>query len=417
MKTVLKFLTFGLILAAVGAISVTSTFAQATLEDCQAIYDQKFLPNRNATEAAKLEVSVNGGKEYLEKCKDLTGQEEVKAYVEKQLPKVIAKWEDAKYQEQVIKPFNDSVPAKQWDITFEKGKQVLAKTPDFVDVMLVLASIGFDTAAANNDKYQADTLSMAKLALQKMNEGKPSVTGDWGAFAFRYKTTKCPDGKVNATGWMNYTIGYIHFYRQKNQKEAAPYLYKATQVGCETLTIGDIYRMIGSYYIEEFKKLDDARIAALEKTKTTEKPLGEDTPETKAMLALERGYMERIVDAYYRASKLTTDPKNKEAWLTRAKEMYGLRFDKDMSGFDKWVADSSAKPFTDPTTAVTPVVVDETKATTTGMAPVSNDSTTASTTDTRPRTAPTTAATTPAKTTTTKKAPAKKPAPKKKGTR
>lgn len=427
MKTVLKFLTLGLILAAFGVISATSTFAQATLDECNALYNDKFLPNRKGPEIEKFQIAVSAGTEYLDKCKTLEGQEEVKAYIEKQLPNVKSKLEEALWNRDVIDPFNASVPAKNWDVAFDKGKRILGKNPDFIDVMLVLASVGFDNAAANNDKYNADTISMAKLVMQKLDEGKPSVTGDYGAFAYRYKTTKCTDGKVNATGWMNYTIGYITFYRQKNPKDAAPYLYKATQVGCETKNMGDIYRMIGSYYIDEFKKLDDQRIAMIEKSKTPEKPNGEDTPETKAMLALERGYMERIIDAYYRASKLATDAKNKDAWLARAKDFYGFRFDKK-DGFDTWVADINTKPFPDPTSAVTPVVVEDTKATTTtGAANVSNDTTAAPTNDTRPRTAATTAttakpnatssttntATTPA----TSKAPAKKPAPKKKGTR
>jgi hypothetical protein len=156
MKTVFKFLTLGLIFAAFGAISVTTTFAQATVEECDAIYNQKFLANRTAKEAAKLEISVNGGKEYLEKCSNIQPpQDEVKAYVEKQLPNVTKKWEAAKWDEQVIQPFNASFAAKNWDVTFDKGKQIIAKEPDFLDVMLVLASVGFDRAAEKNDKYNA----------------------------------------------------------------------------------------------------------------------------------------------------------------------------------------------------------------------------------------------------------------------
>jgi hypothetical protein len=415
MKTVLKFLTLGLIFAAFGAISVTNTFAQATVEECDAIYNQKFLANRTAKEAAKLEISVNGGKEYLEKCGALTGQEEVKAYVEKQLPNVTKRWEAAKWDEQVIQPFNSSFAAKNWDVTFDKGKQIIAKEPDFLDVMLVLASVGFDRAAEKNDKFNADAINMAKMALQKMIEGKPSITGDYGAafpggVGFVYKTKTCTDGKTNATGWMNYTIGYITFYRQNNQKDAAPYLYKATQVGCETKNMGDIYRMIASFYVEEFKKLDEERVKKI--TAAGEK----DTDETKAMFALQRGYMERIVDAYARASKLATTPATKDAWLNLAKTFYKFRFNDDVTGFDKWVADATAKPFTDPTTTVTPIVVEDTKATTTGATKVSSDTSSAPVAETRPRTAETTAKTGAAANTTTK-APAKKPAPKKKGTR
>jgi hypothetical protein len=358
MRSVLKFLTPVLIFAAFGAISVTSTFSQSPFEECQTIY-QKFLDNRKGPEIFKYETAVAAGKEFLEKCKTLEGQDDVKAYVEKQLPNVQKNLDVAIWNRDVIKPFNDSFAAKNWDVTFAKGKQIVAKQPDFIDVMLVLASVGFDQAAANNDKYNADTLNMAKQAIQKINEGKPSVTGDYGAgfpggVSYIYKTQNCPDGKVNATGWMNYTIGYINFYRHKNSKEAVPYLYKALQVGCETPKMGDIYRMIGAWYVDEFKKIDDERVKKIEANG------GKDNEETIAILALERGYMERIVDAYARASKLARTPATKDAWLKLAQNFYKFRFNDDMSNFDKWVSESTAKPFTDPTTPVTPVVIDET---------------------------------------------------------
>lgn len=438
MKNVIKSLTFGVVLAA-----TTSIFGQATPETCTPIYD-KYIANRKGPELDKFKTAIATAKEYLEKCKDLPENDAVNNYVTKDLPKLEAKVADIEFDENVIKPFNASVPAKNWDVAFSTGKQIIAKNPDFIDVMLVLASIGFDTSSANPpvDKFNADAINMAKMALQKMNEGKPSE--NYGAFVYTYKTKDCPDGKTNATGWMNYTIGNIMYYRMNQKKDALPYLYKALQVGCETKTApgfaDPIYRAIGAWYIDEFRRLEGDKNKAYDELQLVKV----DAPEFPAaekkyldLVALQKGYMERVMDAYARASKIAAGGKGtadyKNSLTNRAKEFYGFRYNKDMTGYDAWFAGISAKPFPDPTSAVTPVV-EATPATgtaTPGTAmTVTNDApNTASSTDTRPRTAtagttatktattPTTTAASTAKTTTTTKAPAKKPAPKKKGTR
>lgn len=446
MKNVLKFLTLTLTFAAFGAISVISTFAQTSAEDCTAIYN-KFLADRKGPDIPKYEAAVASGKEYLQKCKDIEGGEEVKAYIEKQLPVVEKNLAAAKDEEYLYKPFNASVPAKDWDKTFNLGKQIIAKNPDLIDVMLVLASVGFDNAFATPpvDKYNTDALNMAKMFLQKANEGKTSE--NWGAFSYVYKTKLCPDGKTNAIGWMNYTIGFITYNNLKNPKEGLPYLYKATQNGCETKDkIANVYRLIGVWYVDEFRRLEGEKstvYAKLQKLEldvkaapadaagvTTKADLEKQFTDTEKIyndiIALQKGYMERVVDAYFRAYKIAVadskqTPEYRTALLNRAKEFYGFRFGKEKvaTEFDSWSATLTTKPFPDPTSPVTPVVeAAPTTTTTPGSMATSADTTTNTVADTRPRTvnATTTEAKSAASSTT---APAKKttPAPKKKGTR
>jgi hypothetical protein len=161
---------------------------------------------------------------------------------------------------------------------------------------------------------------------------------------------------------MNYTIGYIMFYRQGMKKEALPFLYKATQLTSGTKTNPEVYRTIGSYYVDEFIKMDTDRVAKI-------KAAGDqDTDETKTILALQKGYADRAVEAYARAYKIaSTDPKDKafrDSLLNRVKELYSIRFNKNMSGFDAYLAGVMSKPFTDPSVAVTPVVEAATATTT-----------------------------------------------------
>lgn len=450
MKTLTKFLTLGLMFAAFAGISVSSANAQ-TVEECEAIY-QKFLAGRRGPEIPQYEASVAAGDEYLSKCSTLTGQEEVLKYVTAQLPKVKIALGAKKDEVEIYTPFNKSVPAKDWATAFQKGKLVISKNPDDVDVPLVLASIGFDLSVANPpvDTYNADAISMAKLALQKMEEGKGSGTGNFGAFVYTYKTAACADGKTNATGWMNYTIGNIMYYRMNQKKEALPYLYKSTQVGCETKDkIAGIYRTIGNYYIDEFKRIEDEKNAAYEvltKLPSTTDPAFPDAEKKyKDLVALQKGYMERVMDAVARAYKVALNAKEPAAYqnaqLTLAKQFYGFRNGATPTvPFDTWLSGLTlSKPFPDPTSAVTPIVEAEpttaptamttttdtpaastgndtrarTVATGTGTAKTTTTATAAKTTTTTPAATATT--TTAAKTTT--KAPAKKPAPKKKGTR
>ena len=425
----------------VSGFAMTS-YAQ-TPEECQAIYD-KFLANRKGPELEKYKTALASGKEYLEKCKD--GQEDIKEYINKQLPKIETTVRDM----ELYGRFNDAVPNKKWDDAFDSGRQLIGLYPDnSLDIMLILASIGFDNANANPavDKYNGDAINYAKMALQKMEAGKTSET--FGAFAYTYKTKDCADGKLNATGWMNWTIGNIMYYRQKQTKDALPYIYKASQVGCETIKNSEVYRTIGAWYIDEFKKLEDQKNAkydemtkafqTAEDAKKNNAPNAADLEKAANDLkkqyddiaALQKGYMERVMDAYARAYKVVSpkaDQKYKDSLLNNAKRFYGFRYNNDMSGYDAWYSKAVATSFVDPSTPVVPVVetAPSTTATPSAMNVSSDSNTNTTTNDTRPRTAPTTtgATTKPAATTTTansntttKPAPAKKPAPKKKGTR
>jgi hypothetical protein len=268
-----------------------------------------------------------------------------------------------------------------------------------------------------------------------MEQGKGSGTGNFGALGYSYKNTNCADGKVNAIGWMNYTIGAIMYNRMNQKKEALPYLYKSTQNGCETKDrIANVYRLIGNYYVDEFLRIEKDKNAAYDvliKLKTDDPTFADSEKKYKDLVALQKGYMERVMDAFARAYRAASNAKETTAFinaqLNRSKEFYGFRNGKDkMSGFDAWLSGLSSKPFPDPTSEVAPIIEAEPTTAPTTMNATADTSNSAGS-DTRPRTAPTsgksTTAATTAKstatttTTTTTKAPAKKPAPKKKGTK
>ncbi|MEK7723156.1 MAG: hypothetical protein AAB336_02300, partial [Acidobacteriota bacterium] len=253
MKSIYDFFIFRAIIIAFCVLGTVPVYAQSLVEECESLYI-KFLSNRKGPDIEKYEKAVVLGNEYLGKCGDLKDQETVKDYVTKQIPKI------EKTIKEILDPFPDVNQFKnKKDYAFAIGKRIVRENSDGdIDISLILASIGFDNATANppNDEYNEDAITFAKIALQSLNKNISSGTGNYGAFGYIYKTKECPDGKLNATGWMNYIIGYIMFVRQKQIYESLPYLYQATQIGCETKNIAEIYRLIGNYYVEEFKKLN-----------------------------------------------------------------------------------------------------------------------------------------------------------------
>ena len=405
--------------AAIGLSNAQSGFAQETEKD---IEYNKFIACYKETDTAKKDACYAGAKAFLDKFGSTN--DEFVTFVRKRYDT----YTKAKNEAALYGRFNASIKdakAVNSDEAFSSGRDIVAQYPDLIDVPIILASVGFDNAVAKtpNDKFNADAINYAKMAIQKIEAGKTSTS--YGANTWTYKTDKFPDGKSNTLGWMNYTIGYIMYYRQPNvKKEALPYLYKATQFNSETKTNSEIYRTIGSWYVDEFIRLDNDRIAKI-------KAAGDvDTDETKAILAMQKGYADRAVDAYARAYKVaSTDAANKayrDGLLNRVKELYAIRYNKNMSAFDAYMTSTNAKPFADPSTAIVPVV-DETPAAAAGATATTMNNSAAAGTPSSGATRTTTAAattnvkatgtTTAAATKAATKTPVKKTVVKKKGTR
>jgi hypothetical protein len=169
------------------------------------------------------------------------------------------------------------------------------------------------------------------MALQKMSDGQKSGNTEKYGFYAEYKTKECPDGKINATGWMNYIIGYILSVRQKQTKEALPYLYQATQNGCETLKLVEPYRLIGDWYFNE------VRLGNSQKTISSQQKV----------------YAEGALDAYTRAYHFSpphpNDPTYKNSLFKKVKELYALLYG-NSDGFYSYIKNVTNILFNDPTT-------------------------------------------------------------------
>ncbi len=444
MKTIYRNLTLAIALAVFAAFGITSVSAQTPQDEKKKLYDT-YIENYDKS-LDKQKIALAAAKQYVEKYGANAEDKEQVDYFKGAIPTLEKGINDkeaadnaTKKATEVFEKFNAVNTGKNTPELFTAGKEILAKQPDFLDINLVLASAGFDQAVLPTpvDTYNNDTVNYAKAAIQQIEAGKPSATKQYGAGPYIYENKDYPDTKSNALGWMNYTVGYIMYYRQgkdnpAKRKEALPYLYKATQYSSANKTKPSVYQPVGAWYLDEAIKIDTKR-------KELIKAAGDkDTDETLAMLAEQKGYADRAIDAYARAYKFAKDdPKQKKEYVdglySRLKELYAFRYEGKIEGIDAFVATVQSKPMPDPTTTITPVK-EETPAATTTTSTTNNVTTPATTTPTTTPTKPATtntakpaATTTPTKpvsmtTTTTDadataKAKAKKTTPKKKANR
>ena len=362
MNMVIRSLLTTVLLGLFYAVLSVSLFGQNTLEDCTTIY-QALLDNRTSTDVKKLRLALSSANDYMKKCGDREGQgDEIKTFVTKEIPKIEERIKAAEIK-MVEDRYASAVKTRNYDEMLATARELLKMDrPYALDLMLDVARVGYDNASAKPavNKYNDDAIASAKQALKSMGEGKGSGNIDTttGAATYgyyvRYKTVKCPDGQANAAGFMNYIVGYITYVSLKQSKDALPYLYKASETGCATKGRADIYSMIGDWYVDEAVKIDTTRI---EKVKLAG---GKDTDETLALLAMQKGYIERASDSYSRAFKSakaseTASQGYRDALLQKSRELYGFRLDGDVSKFESYIEKAGTTPFVDPATPITPI--------------------------------------------------------------
>lgn len=362
MKKTFKALALGICAALVLTATTASVFAQndvcSNFEANQALY-AKYTDNYKGpiTEStlAQRKVAADAAKEYVAKyaaCEDFSAQVD---YLKKAGPSLQKKI-DAFEKEMVVTKrynrFDEAMKAKNTAEIFASGAEILKYEPDFLDVTIVLASVGLDEAAKETDTYNNKTLEYANAAVDMLNKNEKSESGKFGAYQYEYDT------KENALGWMNYAIGLVKYYRQKKEDEGLTYFYKATQYDSETKEKAFIYELMGKKYQAQAVKLKDEIIALLKSNDMKE------SFESKMKDALLRGYIDRAIDAYAKAFQLTKEAEAKNAIYENMKGLYRFRYETPDKTFtdeelktrlDTYVASIKNKPIPSPTSEVQPV--------------------------------------------------------------
>jgi hypothetical protein len=368
MKKIYKVLMFGIMLAVLAVGSAVPSFAQDTQKEKEALY-AKYIANYDK-EVDKRKIAVQAGKEYLQKFGEGNEAEDpLIPYFKTNVPLLEQQIKDIekdeldrknaalklKEEKELADQFNTSVKSKNLAQVFSSGKQIVDNKPEYLDVYIVLATIGYDSAVAKDNTYNNEAINYAKKAIQLIEKGEKSETygasfgkdGKDGNYQY--------NDKENALGWLNYNIGYILTYNQKKPKEALPYLFEATKHESLPAKSSDIYSMIGKYYYDEVARLEKERQAIRQS-------LGnKDNEKSLELFAMQKGYADRGMDAYARAynienGKTDGNAEVKQRFYDTFKQLYTFRNNNKSEGADAYLATVKTKPLPNPTTPVQPIV-------------------------------------------------------------
>lgn len=373
-------------------------------DECDATY-KKYTDNRKGTVDQK-KVAVTSAKEYLEKCKKPGENDEVIAYINKDLPKL----EKVIYMDGLYKRFDGALADKKWTEFFASGKEIMTVTPEDNYTLLKMLDVGITLAAYTNppvDTHNQEIINYAKEAIKRYETGTTEIPKE----GISFKT------KDDILGWSNYIIGFIHAYRMtanadeakkiELRKQAVPYLYKSTKyTPSPTSELKDVfwhYYGIGLSYKDDYLK-------GQQEYQAKYKDLKEETEESKTALAKLKGVADRALDAFARAAKIATDKKLPQAKSLNDSlaDLYKARIGKDSTaGMDEYIKNLLSKGMPDPSSPITPIVdapttpTSTTGTTTTGTTTTGTTTTTTTSTTTKPTTTTTTTTTTKPTTTTT----------------
>jgi len=373
MKKIFRFIGLGGLLTAIFAVGAVASFAQdpcADVDAQNAAY-QEVLKSYKSQEPPVLKQAIDGAKQFLEKYGSCEAPKVQADWMKNNVPKWETRYKDLTEgvaYAKLLARFNDGYKSSNWDDVYASGKEIMASSktddPTKLDLMIVLAFTGFDQATKKNGKFNDEAISNAKSALQKLDSGVTSKT-----FGVAFPNANVTFGnKANAVGWMNLTIGYIMFNGKNDQKSALPYLYQASQNGPETSVNPVVYDAIGKYFYAEAGQIaeDIKALAAKVSDADPDDVKAQKQTEIKAKKALFNGTAERAMDAFSRAYKFAkADQKAfKDSVYQKLQALYNARFQKT-DGIDAYIASTTAKPLTDPTTPVTPIEDPEVKTDTT----------------------------------------------------
>jgi hypothetical protein len=187
--------------------------------------------------------AVRFGKTLLQRYEDDVQNREVIEYVRKKL-------EPIEKEDRICRlkaRYDNAYKTKYWNEFFVVSKEIIAEEGDkplALDVILTLVSVGFDlTAYEKDDFYNADTVSYAQKAIELIENGT-KTQACWGIF-------ECYENREKALGWLNYTIGYISYFRLKGDKKAIPYFYKAARYEMEFKDDAFVYQAVAIYYFDK----------------------------------------------------------------------------------------------------------------------------------------------------------------------
>jgi len=233
-----------------------------------------------------------------------------------------------------IKKFSDSyreaaflrsVDEKKAADAFGYGKDILADTPDDAAVMMNLAYAGYNAMTINRDKTFVDeSINYAKTAVAKIEGG--STPKSFAPFR----------DKDDSMAFMYYIVGSLLL--EKDPKEAASNIYKATTYPSTVKESPGPYYLIAAYYEDLY-----AKSSAAIKAKTL------SDADFKAESAKINNIIERMMDAYARAYKIGQKQNNPAIteWKQRLDQIYAFK-NKSTEGLNEFINYANTTKMQDP---------------------------------------------------------------------
>jgi len=372
MKTIFR--SIGLAtLAALFVVAGTGTsYAQAGCDDMDTINALDAKIRENYPKVATRKLAIENAKAYLEKFGACEATKEFVDWLKVQMPnweKSVAAADDKAKKAAMFSRFDEGIKGEKYDEVYAAGRDILAAEPENLNIMVPLGTIGLYQSYNKNFKYNDETIRYAKTALAKLKAGAASTkpSGKYGAFQYEFS-------KEDAISELTYALAYINYWAKNDKKGALPYYYEVTQLAGRNQSEPRVYASIGAYYVDEAAKLGTEIAGLIEKQKAmaTDAEKEKADVEIKAKVGLFNGYTERAIDAFARAHKVAptataNDKTYKEGLLKQIQDLYKRRFDKE-TGMTEYIAATTAKPFPDPTSAVTPINDPDPVTTTTSTA-------------------------------------------------
>jgi hypothetical protein len=183
---------------------------------------------------------------YGKKILDLYGGDRLNRQIIEYVKKDVQKIEKEEPACERANRYNLSYQRRDWRRFFAVTKEIVdaeQNSPLALDVMLTAVSVGHRlTAYFDNDDYDIPTADYAVRALELIESGV-STKLCWGTF-------NCYKSKDKALAWLNYTIGYISYFRFKGGKKAIPYFYNAVKYNAEFKYDAFIYQAVAIHYFD-----------------------------------------------------------------------------------------------------------------------------------------------------------------------
>lgn len=387
MKKTIRLIALG----AVAAMFALPVAAKSSVASGFAAQDQCTNENKDAWYASFREERTKDQQKAYDAAKKYLGctasSSEAPTDAQKAIIDYLTKWTTA-YEEGTRK---NKLPTliytdKNYPAAYALGKELLAKDPENLKVLIDLGANGYLAAGPKNPSLSADALNYAKKAIQLLESGK--TVNDWQPLS----------GKDEALAYLHYTVGYLTV--ETDPASALSHLIKAAQTETPLKKSALTYGYIGGAYESgPYAKLAEAYKVYTDK---------EETPESKLALANINQVVDRMIDAYARAVALAGSDAalatQKAGWTERLTEWYKFRHNKSDAGMNEFVASVLSKPLPPEPTPITTL-----PASTPAATPISNSGSNDSASNAAPSSASQQRSKTPAATTGAAKAPGAKP--------